>query len=74
MRTENQAPPRWVSPEQAADHLGVQPNTVRRMIARGELTGYKLGNKLIRLDANQLDSCLQAMAISAADSGVARPC
>jgi excisionase family DNA binding protein len=68
MRNENQVPPRWISPEQAADHLGVQPKTVRRMIARGELRGYKLGRKLIRLDANQLDSCLQSMAIPT-DSG-----
>ncbi len=36
--------------DEAADYLGVTPRTVRRYIAEGRLTGYRIGNKLIRVD------------------------
>ena len=33
-----------------AEQLGVSRETVRRMIARGELRAYKVGPKLVRID------------------------
>lgn len=33
-----------VSLNEAAEYLGVTPLTVRRMISRGDLRGYKLGS------------------------------
>ena len=38
-------PGRWLSLAQAADCLGVAPRTVRRMVARGQLTGYRIGTR-----------------------------
>lgn len=38
-----------------AAQLGVHPQTVRRWIAQGRLTGYRLGPRLLRLDAAQVD-------------------
>ncbi|SBS78254.1 Gene 36 protein (modular protein) [uncultured Mycobacterium sp.] len=33
-----------------AAHYGVDPKTIRRWIARGYLTAYRVGPKLIRVD------------------------
>jgi len=46
----------------AAEYLGVSTMTVRRMVARGELVAYRIGEsskgKLIRVDLNQIDTDL----------------
>lgn len=34
----------------AAAYLGVNPETIRRMIARGQLRAYRYGNRLVRID------------------------
>lgn len=41
--------PMWTIAE-TANHLGTSPNTIRRMIARGELRAYRYGPRLIRID------------------------
>lgn len=43
----------------AADYVGVSSKTIRRMISRGELTGYRVGPRIIRVDLNQLDGLLR---------------
>ena len=48
----------WLSIAQSADYLGVSPMTVRRMIADGRLPGSRLGQKLIRIKSEDLDSVL----------------
>jgi len=48
----------WLSIEQSADYLGVSPMTVRRMIADGRLPGYRLGQRLIRIKSDDLDTVL----------------
>jgi excisionase family DNA binding protein len=53
------ATPRYASLEEAAAYLGgCNPRTVRREIARGRLTGYKLG-RLVRVDLNEVDALLR---------------
>jgi excisionase family DNA binding protein len=53
------APRRYATLEEAADYLGgCNPRTVRREIARGRLTGYKLG-RLVRVDLNEVDALLE---------------
>jgi excisionase family DNA binding protein len=42
----------------AAQYVGVHPKTVRRWIARGQLTGLRAGPRLIRVDLNELDVML----------------
>lgn len=52
-------PPRLGSLAAAADRMGVSPDTVRRMIDRGELTGYRLGKRLIRIDLDELEASIK---------------
>lgn len=44
---------------EAAGRLNVNPRTVRRRIADGTLTGYRLGPTLIRLDPAEVDGLLR---------------
>lgn len=43
----------------AAARLGVSPRTIRRRIADGQLTAYRFGPRLIRLDAVEVDAVLR---------------
>lgn len=47
-----------VSINVAAAELGVSERTIRRYIASGRLTGYRVGARLIRVDLSQLDRAL----------------
>jgi excisionase family DNA binding protein len=38
-----------------AERLGLSVSTIRRMVSRGDLTAYRVGPKLLRLDADELD-------------------
>lgn len=50
---------RLVSITDAAAYLDVNHKTIRALIARGTLHGYRLpGSKLIRIDLNQVDELL----------------
>lgn len=42
-----------------ADYVGVSTKTIRRMISRGQLTGLRLGTRLIRVDLNEVDAILR---------------
>lgn len=44
---------------EAAARLNVNPRTVRRRIADGTLTAYRVGPQLIRVDAAELDVLLR---------------
>ena len=49
-------PRRYITLAAAADRFACSERTLRRMIAAGELTGYRLGKRLVRLDADELDA------------------
>ena len=51
---------RYVSVQDAAEFLGVTDRTIREMIAKGRLTGYRNGRKLVRLDLNEVDARMEA--------------
>lgn len=42
----------------AADYAAVNPRTIRRRIADGSLTGYRVGPRIIRVDLDELDALL----------------
>lgn len=44
---------------EAASRLHVSPKTVRRRIADGHLTAYRVGPQLIRLDPAEVDALLR---------------
>ena len=50
---------RYVSMPEAALYLGCGERTIRRYIAAGRLRGYRLGNRVIRVDRNELDALLR---------------
>lgn len=51
--------PRRAKLADAAELNGVCTKTLRRMIARGELTGYRLGKRIILVDLDELDALLR---------------
>ena len=49
---------RYITIGDAADHLSVTERTVRNFIARGELTGYRIGTRAIRVDLHEVEALL----------------
>lgn len=52
----SQAPPELESVRQAADRKAVHRDTIRRAIARGDLTGYRMGRRIMRVDPDEVDA------------------
>jgi len=53
--------PRWADIEAVAGHLAVSEATVRRLIARGKIRRYPVGDgRAVRYDLNQVDDMLTA--------------
>lgn len=50
---------RFVTIRQAAQHAAVCTKTIRRRIADGSLTGYRLGPRVLRVDLNEVDAMLK---------------
>lgn len=53
------SPRRLVSLAEAGEYADVSPRTLRRYIASGRLTGYRVGPRLVRVDLNELDANLR---------------
>ncbi|MBA2770274.1 MAG: helix-turn-helix domain-containing protein [Sporichthyaceae bacterium] len=52
-------PIQWVSLDDAADRAGVHKRTIRRYISSGRLAAFRMGPRLVRIDAAELDAFLQ---------------
>ena len=67
-RTSKQHPTRrWATLEHGAEHIGVSVKTMRRMLAAGEIPGYRVGKRqAIRDDLNELDALMQPLRGDAA--------
>lgn len=46
--------PEWVTINQAAEYLGADRETIRRMISRGDLRARKYGQRFIRVSLASL--------------------
>jgi excisionase family DNA binding protein len=53
---------RLVSHEHAAEYLDVHTKTIRRWIAQGRLTGYRVGTKTPRVDLTEVDALARPIA------------
>ena len=57
--------PKWdeskhfIRQEAAAERWDVSVDTIRRLIRQGKLTGYRLNNRIIRVDLAEVDACFQ---------------
>lgn len=50
---------RWVSMTEAADYAGVGLRTIRNWISQGTITGYRINDRVIRVDLNEIDSAFR---------------
>lgn len=50
---------RYATLIEAAEYVGCDQRTIRRYVAAGKLTGYRLGPRLIRVDLNEVDALMQ---------------
>lgn len=57
--------PRYISIEAAAQRWGVSHDTIRRLIASGRVTGYRLNGRIIRLDPVEVDACFRPIPTAA---------
>jgi len=48
--------PRYASIQAAAEMYDVDPKTVRRWIASGLIHGYRMGDRLIKVDLAEIDA------------------
>ena len=55
---------RFVSQEDAAARWGVSVDTIRRLIAAGKITGYRLNNRIIRVDMAKVDAAFKPIPTS----------
>jgi len=60
---------RLVSLDQAAGYAGVCIKTIRRRISAGDLTGYRLGPRLIRVDLTELDAMIRPIPSASSGDG-----
>lgn len=52
---------RFGSVAAAADYADVSERTIRRYIADGRLTGYRIGPRLIKIDLDDLDKIMRTI-------------
>lgn len=57
----NRAQRRHPSLAEAAEIAGVHKTTVRRWIVEGRIRAYRIGPRLIRVDADDLDAMLRPL-------------
>ena len=50
---------RYASLPGAADYAKVSERTIRRYIANGQLAGYRIGKRMIRVDLAEVDELLK---------------
>ena len=49
----------WLSIQEAADYIGVNPRTIRRYIRGGRLNPSRISNKVVRIRLADLDRLLE---------------
>ncbi len=60
---------RFASLATAAATYDVNPRTVRRWIAEGLITGYRVGGKIVKVDLNEIDRTVVSVIPAAVAAG-----
>lgn len=50
---------RYVSQKEAAERWGVSVDVIRRLIASGQITGYRLNRRIIRVSVEEVDAAFR---------------
>ena len=56
----------YLSLDQAAERLNVSKRTIRRAIAAGELPAYRMGQRVVRVKADDVEALLRPIPTAAA--------
>ena len=67
-KTQHTEPRRFVSQDAAAERWGVSVDTIRRMISSGKITGYRLNNRIIRVDLAEVDAAFRPIPVGGASA------
>lgn len=54
--TQTTARREWLTLQEAADRTGLTTRTIRRYVATGQVTGWRVGTKSIRVTATDVDA------------------
>lgn len=49
---------RWIDHATASERLGVSEKTLRRYVAEGKIPAYRMGARLLRYRADELDALM----------------
>lgn len=60
------APNRLVRMDTAAEWLDVDPKTIRRMVSKGTLHGYRVGGRLLRVDMAEVEALARPIPAASA--------
>jgi len=52
---------RFIRQEAAAERWDVSIDTIRRLISTGKITGYRLNNRIIRVDMAEVDAAFRTI-------------
>lgn len=52
---------KFIRQEVAAERWDVSVDTIRRLITSGRITGYRLNNRIIRVDQAEVDACFSVI-------------
>lgn len=55
----------------AAAYADLSPRTIRRYVAEGRLTGYRVGPRLVKVDLAELDAIVRPIPTASRPSDVA---
>jgi excisionase family DNA binding protein len=60
---------RFITIQAAASYLDCDPKTIRRMIARGDIHGYRYGERMVRVDQDEVDAALTVIPTAGGRDG-----
>jgi excisionase family DNA binding protein len=71
LTAQRQQDRRLASIQDTAAYLGTSTKTVRRYLAAGMITGYRMGTRLIRVDLDEVDAMLRQIPTARPSGDVA---
>ena len=57
----------YVSQQEAAARWSVHVDTIRRLVAGGKVTGYRLNRRVMRVDLAEVDACFRPIPTTGSD-------